>query len=181
MPELVICKACGYVMEQRHLKDKCPACGVLAKMFAPYTERISPPRKNILKLDLHPILVHFTQAFSFTIPVLCLLTLLPLTRIHGQISATLTVLGVALPFVVLLSFLAGMLDGKIRFRRITTPLLKTKLVCGALLFLLACAIALTVLLHPSIVLILTLSAPAAACSSYLGLIGVRLLNSAFPG
>ena len=181
MQELVICKTCKYVMEKRALTDKCPACGVPSKMFESYVERLSTHRKNILKMDLHPILVHFTQAFAFTIPLLCGITLLPWPQVQNQIHATITVLAVALPIVVLLSFLAGMLDGKIRFRRVTTPLLKTKLLCGAVLFLLSCAIAGVAVYHPSTGLLLALSVPAAACASFLGLIGVRLLDAAFPG
>jgi hypothetical protein len=37
------------------------------------------------------------------------------------------------------------------------------------------------LLHPSITILLALSTSAAICSSYLGLLGVRLINAAFPG
>jgi len=88
---------------------------------------------------------------------------------------------VALPFAVLLSFLAGLLDGKIRFRKVTTPLLKAKIIFGTIMFLLACAIALAAAFHPSVILIMALSAPAVGCATCLGLLGVRLLNSAFPG
>ncbi len=181
MQERIICKACGYVMEQRTLKDKCPACGVPSKMFVPYTERISPPRNRVLQLDLHPILVHFTQAFSLTLPALCLIAWAFLPAQPNPVTGAIGVLSVALPFVVLLTFLAGMLDGKIRFRRLTTPLLQTKLVWGALLFVLSCALLAAALLHPSLPLMLALSAPAAICSSYLGLLGVRMINAAFPG
>ena len=76
---------------------------------------------------------------------------------------------------------ARMFDGKIRFRRLTTPLLQTKLVGGGVLFVLACAMRPVVLLHPSLPILLALSAPAAICASYLGLLGVRMINAAFPG
>lgn len=181
MQELIVCKSCGYVMDKAGLKDKCPACGVLAKMFEPYTDKVSESRRKILKLDLHPILVHFVQAFSATIPVLCLISLSGMPWAQVQAAEAVTVLAVALPFAVVLSFLAGMLDGKVRFRRVTTPLLKTKMVLGAVLFLLSCGTMAVALLHPSPAVILALSAPAAACASYLGLLGVRMINSAFPG
>lgn len=42
MEELVRCKSCGFIMEKGKLKDKCPACGVAAKMFEPYIEKVSP-------------------------------------------------------------------------------------------------------------------------------------------
>jgi uncharacterized membrane protein len=44
-------------------------------MFEPYVEKISPKRKRILSLDLHPIAVHFPQAFIISIFVLSLVTL----------------------------------------------------------------------------------------------------------
>ena len=186
MSELIICKSCGYIMEKADLKDKCPACGVPAKMFEPYVERMSPFRKRILKLDLHPILVHFTQAFTATIPVLCLAALVGLPRIQAHLQSTILVLGVVLPFVVIVSVLAGLLDGKIRFRRVTTPILKRKILFGLMLFLFACAIWVVVLVRQpmdttAIGIVLALSLPAAGCSSYLGLLGVRLVNSAFSG
>ena len=186
MIELVICKSCGYVMEKGDLRDKCPACGVLAKMFEPYVDRMSPSRRRILKLDLHPILVHFTQAFTVTIPVLSLLTFISSPQLQVSLHGAIAVLSVALPLVVLLSFLAGLLDGKVRFRRVTTPLLKTKILCG--LSLLACSLAIllvavlrTQMDTATVVSILALSVPALACSTYLALLGVRLTNSAFPG
>ena len=186
MQEQIICKSCGFIMAKRALRDKCPACGVPARMFEPYVERMSPSRKRVLTLDLHPILVHFTQAFTATIPLLCLLALLGLPRIQAHVRSTIAVLGVALPLVVLLSFLAGVLDGKIRFRRVTTLLLKRKMLFGLALLLLACDIMTVILLRArmdttTILSILALSMPAVGCSSYLGILGVRLANSAFPG
>ena len=186
MNELVICKSCGFVMEKPGLKDKCPACGVLARMFEPYVDRMAPSRRRILKLDLHPILVHFTQAFTATIPVLGLLTFVCSPQVQASLRGAITVLSAALPLVVLLTFLAGLLDGKIRFRRVTTPLLKTKILCGLSLLVCSIAILLVVVLRAqmdttTIASILALSVPAVACSTYLALLGVRLTNSAFPG
>ena len=186
MSDQIICKSCGYVMEKEALRDKCPACGVPARMFEPYAERMSSSRKRILKLDLHPILVHFTQAFTATIPVLCLLALVGSQQMQANLRGAIVVLGIALPLVVCCSFLAGLLDGKVRFRRVTTPLLQTKIRFGLALFVFALAILLTVVLRPvaettTLISILALSVPAVACSSYLGILGVRLTNSAFPG
>lgn len=186
MKEMVICKSCNFVMDKASVGDKCPACGVSASMFLPYTERISHSRKMILELDIHPVLVHFVQAFSATIPVLCMIALTGLDMIRPAVTATINVLGVALPFVVVLTFLAGLLDGKIRFRRVTTPILKTKMLVSVVLFLLSCGIFAAVVTHhaadsSSLITLLVLSVPALGCSGFLGFIGVRLLNAAFPG
>ena len=163
-----------------------PVSSPMARAMGSQTERMSPFRKRILRLDLHPILVHFTQAFTATIPVLCLAALVGLPRIQAHLQSTILVLGFALPFVVIVSFLAGLLDGKIRFRRVTTPILRRKILFGLMLFLFACAILVVVLVRQpmdttAIVNILALSLPAVGCSSYLGLLGVRLVNAAFPG
>lgn len=184
--ELVICKSCGFIMDKSKLRDKCPACGVAAKMFEPYIEKISPKRKRILSLDLHPVLVHFPQAFIVSIFALSLIAL----AVHGSARATviaaITVLGTALPLVIIGAFLTGLLDGKIRFRRVTTPILKQKMIWGVLFFLCSCGIFAVVqsksLASPApIIVVALLSLPALGCATLLGLLGSSILNSKFPG
>ncbi len=185
MKELVVCKSCGYVMDKGKLKDKCPACGVPAKLFEPFTDKVSPRRRFLLALDLHPIMAHFPQAFTAAISILGLV-LLAMGGTHRHLAATITVLGAALPLVVALTFLAGLIDGKIRFRRVTTPILKTKMTVGALFLLFSCGILAVVLARDPLdrawqLTVLSLAIPAFICSSLLGLLGVRMLNSEFPG
>jgi len=186
MPEMVICKSCGFIMEKGKLRDTCPACGVPAKMFLPHDERISPQRNKLLKLDMHPILVHFPQAFTTTIFFLSLAG----AALHGPLSsildATVLTLGVLLPFTIALSFASGLFDGKIRFRKVKTPLLQKKMALGAIFFLLGCAIFACVKMLPitapaHFLLIAGLSAPALGCAAGLGRIGTSLLNARFPG
>ncbi len=186
MKELTICKSCGYVMRRARLKSVCPACGVPAKMFEPYTDKMSPKRRFLLLLDLHPVMAHFPQAFTATLTILCVVALALRDRPCLNLTATISVLGIILPFVVGLSFLAGLLDAKIRFRRVRTPLLIWKMALGGLFLLLSCGIFAVVATRPTtepgvLVALLSLSVPAVACSSILGILGVRLLNSAFPG
>jgi hypothetical protein len=187
MEEWVMCKSCLYVMKKSGLKDRCPACGVPAKMFMPHTHRVSDRRRRLLALDIHPIMVHFTQAFATTLPILCAVSLvLGSHSFHNHILSTIVVLGLALPVVVALTLAAGIVDGKVRFRRVITPLLKTKLVLsGALLALSAGVAAVVAVSGPwdalGLGLILGLSLAAFVCSSVLGFIGARLVNAAFPG
>ena len=61
---LLVCKACGYKIKSRNLKNVCPACGVDKKFFEPLNDNISPLRRKILELHLHPIVVHFSVAIS---------------------------------------------------------------------------------------------------------------------
>jgi hypothetical protein len=74
MKELVRCKPCGYVMEAGKLKDVCPACGMPAKAFEPYRERVAINRLFVLSLDLHPIVIHMSQTFVIMIPLLIFFT-----------------------------------------------------------------------------------------------------------
>jgi uncharacterized membrane protein/rubredoxin len=186
MKELVRCKSCGYIMEKGRLHGKCPACGVPEKMFEPYTEKIAPFRKFVLSLDLHPVLVHFPQAFAVTILLLSLFALVASAEIHERISGTIAILGGALPFVVMLAFLSGLFDGKIRFRRVNTPLLVRKMIFGVLFFCVSCAIAWMVVFHPSFTKITWyavagLSLAGVGCGAYLGMLGSSLINAKFPG
>ena len=64
MKDYVRCKACGYIMERSKLGDKCPACGVSATMFEPYDDKLSEKRRRLLDIHVHPIVVHFPQAFA---------------------------------------------------------------------------------------------------------------------
>jgi hypothetical protein len=173
-------------MEKGRLHGKCPACGVPEKMFEPYTERIAPVRKFILSLDLHPVCVHFPQAFIVSILALSLLAMAVHGTLHERLVAAIVILGVALPFVVLAAFFAGMLDGAVRFRRLATPLLVKKMIFGTLFFLVSCAIFTAVFVHPALsksalLTVSGLSFAGLGCASYLGMIGTSLVNSKFPG
>ena len=186
MKEMVRCKSCGFIMEKGKLRSKCPACGVPDKMFEPYSEKIAPLRKFILSLDIHPVFVHFPQAFTVTVLLLSLFAMVVQGHIREQIVCADTVLGIVLPFTVLLAFCAGLLDGKIRFRRVTTPLLIRKMTFGSLFFLLSCGIFAAILALPltalsTLLSIACLSFVALGCATYLGMMGVSLLNSKFPG
>ena len=186
MKELVRCKSCGFIMEKDKLHGVCPACGVLEKMFEPYTEKIAPFRKFILSLDLHPIMVHYPQAFSMAVFLLSLLALCTAGGLHDKIVSTIVVLGGVLPITVVLALCAGIYDGMIRFRRVTTPILKKKIAVGALFLLFSCAICGAIVLRPlsswqALFTVAGLSLAAIACGGYLSRLGTSLLNSKFPG
>ena len=186
MSEMVICKSCGFIMEKGKLGDRCPACGVPAKMFLPHDERISPRRKMLLSLDIHPVMVHFPQAFTATILLLSLAGLV----VHGPLGpfleATVRTLGALLPFTIALSFISGLFDGKLRFRKVSTPLLKKKMILGTIYFSFGCALFAVVVMPPlastvHYFLIVVLALPALGCATALALIGTSLLPARFPG
>lgn len=141
MPEFVKCKACGYITTKDKLKDVCPACGVPAKMFEPYTHTVSLKRRRILDLHTHPVLVHFPQAFALTLCGLSFLVFFIDGKAREAIFSTLLVLSLLLPLTVIFAVITGVLDGKIRFRKVTTPLLKKKIALSIIFFLAALAMA----------------------------------------
>jgi len=172
-------------MEKGKLHGKCPACGVGEKMFEPYSEKISPMRKFVLSLDIHPVMVHFPQAFTAAVLLMSLVATVLHGAVRDNVAATVMVLGALLPVTVALAFCAGLLDGKIRFRRVTTPILVKKMTVAAVFFVLSCGIAAVVLSRPltggMLLLVAALSACALAAASYLAVLGVSLLNAKFPG
>ena len=92
-----------------------------------------------------------------------------------------------LPLLVLIAFLVGLADGRIRFRRLkNSQILKKKIIYGSLFFVFSIGLALsvwlgglgTVLLNSIAVV---LAATSLACVVLLSLLGTQILNAAFPG
>jgi O-antigen/teichoic acid export membrane protein/rubredoxin len=186
MANLIKCKACGYVTREGKIKDVCPACGVPAKMFEPYTDPVAEKRRRILRLRIHPIIVHFPQSFVFALFVLAVLSLIAPAQINKGLNYTIQVLSSVLPFSLILALLTGLVDGKTRFRRLTTPFLKKKIIFGlSFLFtsilIAATAFALRLASVPVMALFTVLTIIAEGFSIALGLIGDELLDAKLPG
>ena len=186
MASLIRCKACGYVTVEGKIKDVCPACGVPAKMFEPYQDPITGIRHKILGLHIHPIIVHFPQSFAFTLFVLAILSFVAPPQIYGVLNCTMQVISSALPFFLILALLTGLVDGKTRFRKVTTPFLKKKIIFGlSFLFIsiliAAVAFALQLSSVPVMVLFALLTIIAVGFSIALGLIGDELMEAKLPG
>ena len=186
MANLIKCKACGYVTKEGKIKDVCPACGVPAKMFEPYADPVTEKRRRILRLHIHPIIVHFPQSFVFTLFVLAVLSFVAPPQINGSLHCTIQVVSSALPFFLILALLTGLVDGKTRFRKLTTPFLKKKFILGlSFLFtsilIAAVAFALRLSSVPVMALFTVLTIIAVGFSITLGLIGSELMEAKFPG
>jgi uncharacterized membrane protein len=186
MANLIRCKACGYVTHEGKIKDICPACGVPAKMFEPYTDPVSEKRRLILGLHIHPIMVHFPQAFAITLLLLVVLSYFAPVAIKEALFVSIQVISFLLPYFVVLSLITGLFDGKIRFRKVTTPLLKKKIILGVVLTIIS--IALTFIAFsgglpasPMRDYFTLLTIIAVACGALLGLLGGRLIDAKFPG
>jgi hypothetical protein len=186
MANLMRCKACGFVTDQGNIKDVCPACGVPAKMFEPYTHPLSLKRRRILDLHTHPVLVHFPQAFALTLFLLSFFAFFVPQTLLAILDPTIKVLSALLPFSVILAKATGILDGKIRFRKVTTPLLKKKILLSLIFFITAVVLAALALsggfLTSSTHIIFNLlTLIISLCGALLGLIGGKLLDAKFPG
>lgn len=186
MDNLMKCKACGFVTGQENIKDVCPACGVPAKMFEPYTHPVSLKRRRILDLHMHPVLVHFAQAFSLTLCGLSFFAFFVPAVLLEAFSCTIKVLSALLPLCVIIAVATGLTDAKLRFRKVTTPLLKKKMLLSLIFFITAIAIAAlalfgSLLTFPTHMIYFLLTIVVSLCGALLGLIGGKLLDAKFPG
>ncbi|OHD63342.1 MAG: hypothetical protein A2176_00070 [Spirochaetes bacterium RBG_13_51_14] len=183
--EQLRCKACGYIINENKLGDICPACGMPRSAFEPYKETLSKKRKMILGLNLHPIALHFPQAFAAVIPPFILLGVAAGPSIGSQLMATVQVLSVILPLTVLAAVGAGLIDGKTRFKKLSTPILVKKIIMGTILLALSGATAGVALAYgteyPGRLYLLILSIGCIACEITLAQMGKTLINAKMPG
>ncbi len=181
--KLVRCKICGYIMPEDALKDVCPACGVSAKVFETYVDPVERDRAFILKLDIHPIIVHAPQALTLIMLVLALAAII----VPGWKPDILTSIGVLawiLPFSLLAAFGSGLFDGKIRFKKTSTRLLRRKMLLAGIFFasslgMLYFADSAGLGTGPGLLLFLACNLVGFAMSAFLGLIGASLVHAVF--
>jgi len=131
----IICKVCGYIMVAGFTGEICPACGVTKKAFLPYVDNVSIKRRRILDFHIHNVLVHFPQAFAVFMLFLSGMVYFLTGTIKAEFTATVKILAIFLPLSVLVSIVSGLIDGKSRFKRLDTPVLKKKILVGALFFI----------------------------------------------
>jgi len=186
MAELVRCKACGFITSRSQVGNVCPACGVPAKNMLAYTDPVSEKRRRILTLDIHPVIDHFSEAFSFSTLALSVAGLFVHGRLDTYLFDTLITMSFFTPLVVLFSFASGLFDAKTRFRRVTTPILTRKMILGASFFVFSCAM-LILALQPDfpgrglLATYIVFNAGAFVCGFFLGLLGRGLMGAELPG
>jgi uncharacterized membrane protein len=186
MAELLRCKSCGYVVEAGKVGEVCPACGVPRKMMEAWKDPISDRRRLILGLDIHPVILHFSISFCASAFVLALVALALPGLYPEQVGSILTAFLGVLPVAIIASFLSGLLDSKVRFRRTTTPVLTRKKLIGGTFFVVSiAAAALALAVGPSVTWVrivnVVLLAGGVVCAGALARIGKGLLHAAFPG
>jgi rubredoxin/uncharacterized membrane protein len=187
MSPLTRCKVCGFVMAENKLKDKCPACGAPRSVFEPFVDRISWKRRRFLDLNIHPIAVHFPQAFASSLLVLTIAPLVFRGTLRDLFVSTAKVLSLFLPLLVAASMLVGYFDAKFRLKKIRkSPILIKKITYSCLFLVFSVTLALLIWFKG-------LSSPGASAggiilalgsfvsSFFLGFLGSQLLQTAMPG
>jgi len=186
MAQLLRCRSCGYVSEAARVRDVCPACGVPRKMMEPWNDPVSDRRRLMLWFDIHPIIDHFTVSFAASAFVLSLVVLV-LPEFHPQtVRDILLGFTTVLPLSVIGSFLSGLLDARVRFRKTGTPVLNRKKLLGLVLFLVSAAAGSVVIFvgpyepwaRPVDAALL---AAGVSIAVSLGRLGQGLLQAIFPG
>lgn len=137
MKPLVRCKLCGYVMEEGKLGDRCPACGVPRKNYEPFELNLSEKRWKWLRLDAHPIMVHFPIAIITILFALSVIRLFTSGSFLAMVAMVSSFLAFVLPFVIAGSALAGFLDASNRYKKVKTPVVMTKIALGVTFLLLS--------------------------------------------
>ena len=131
--EYEFCRLCGYV-RQVGKGGVCPACGAREKAFLPYEHKASKERRMFLKLDVHPVSVHFTISYIAVIALLYVLSLFSSELLGISIEGTRDLQILFFPLLVIGGGITGIVDGKVRFRKLTTPYLQRKIILGSVLF-----------------------------------------------
>lgn len=185
MAELVRCKPCGYVMPKDKLRRVCPACGVSAKAFRPYEDPVAERRRLVLNLDLHPILVHAPQTFATLLPVLVATTMLVPSFYPAELAAVVCFSALILPLSVAGAIASGLIDGKVKLKRLSAPLIVKKIAAGTCLLIVSGLNATIVLLGnfgpATMPWVLGLSGASFACAVVLGHTGKQLILPILPG
>ena len=183
MKTLVRCRACGYVMAEGDVEDLCPACGLPKTVFEPYKDKVSEQRRKWIDLHVHPIVVHFPPVSAIGVFGGLILSYFVGDPWRSYLLGAVELSILMMPLSVLAALASGLFDGKLRFKKVGTPLLRNKMLAGVACFVLSLGLvalwATSKLDSP--ILMLALSAGCLACNTYLGRVGARLMDAILPG
>ena len=181
MKELVRCRPCGFVMDADKLGDVCPACGLPRKVFEPYRERVSRNRLMLLNFDLHPIVIHLSQAFVIAIPILAILTNL-FSHFQTEMLKSVLIFSVfVFPFTLIFAIITGIIDGLTRFKTLSTPLLRVKIIFSIIILSLSVVLFFVAPKEDYYILTIVISVLCLAAGVQLGLWGKKLITVILPG
>ena len=183
MDKKVICRVCGYIIDESLLGDECPACGVKRSVFQDYLDPVHLKRRRLLNFHFHSMVVHFPQSFATVMLFFIILIFLVQDPMRGDLLITLKPLSFLLPFSVIASLVTGVFDGRIRFKKLKTVILKTKMAVAAIFFLSSTALALIIHMdqRPQLWLMLIFCSIAFLSAIFLGKKGGSLVGLEVPG
>lgn len=183
--ELSKCKVCGYITETGKIGEVCPACGVASKVFEPYKLTLSEDRYKLLSLHMHPVILHFPQAFVVTATGMLLLSFLFTGTWYDQIITVIQFNLLFLPLTVLMGAATGIKDGQLRFKKLSPPALQLKIRLSIAFFglsvitgLMAVFMDMTVAIRLILLLLCVLQTLIAVL---LGRTGATLIDAFLPG
>ena len=181
MKELVRCRPCGFVIESDKLGDVCPACGMPRKVFEPYRERVSLNRLILLNFDLHPIIIHLSQALVILIPLVTVITYL-FNNFYPEVLKSVLIFSVVVfPVTLVLAIISGIIDGLTRFKTLNTPLLLRKILASSVIIVLSILLFFVSQYENFGIITIALSLVCLATGIQLGLWGKKLINVILPG
>jgi hypothetical protein len=181
MKELVRCRPCGFVIESDKLGDVCPACGMPRKVFEPYRERVSINRLILLNFDLHPIIIHLSQALVILIPLVTVITYL-FNNFYPEVLKSVLIFSVVVfPVTLVLAIISGIIDGLTRFKTLNTPLLLRKILASSVIIVLSILLFFVSQYENFGIMTIALSLICLATGIQLGLWGKKLINVILPG
>ncbi len=168
-------------MEADKLGDVCPACGLPRKVFEPYREKVSRNRLILLNLDLHPIVIHLSQAMVIAIPLLVILRSF-FSSFQPEVIKNVLIFSVfVFPFTLVMAIITGIIDGLTRFKTLATPLLRVKIIFSFIILALSVGIFFVARNENNYILTLILSILSLGAGVQLGLWGKKLINVILPG
>ena len=184
----VICRLCGYIEKASEADKPCPACGAPSTAFVPYQYKASDKRRLYLKFDIHPVMTHFIVSFTITATLLFFLSFSTSEILGVPIGygGVLELLIPLLPLLVALGGITGMIDGKVRYRKLQTKFLIRKIIIGSVFFVFSILLFIVHTLSNSgteslfVFLEAILLVASVVCATLLGLIGADLLGNIVP-
>jgi hypothetical protein len=141
----------------------------------------------LLGYHIHPVIVHFPQAFAMTLLVTIVLGYYGyrFPALSMPLLETSRILSMFLPLSVLGGFVSGIIDGNIRYKRLNTPYLRLKIAVGLVFFISATAEAVLIyfagIVGGNIAAILILNVLSACCTIILGNTGEKLTCAVMGG
>lgn len=183
MKKALRCKVCGYIGDEKEMKGLCPACAAPATAFEPAEQPKDAKREALLKMHLHPVTVHFPQAFALSALALAVAALAAGDALRDKLSICIAIISFALPLTGLAGMVSGLFDARLRFKNKFGPRVKAKIVLGTIF--LTASVAAGVLVNfetgdAADITALLLYLVCFICSALLGMKGSTLLQARRP-